>query len=211
MPPRTIKLYSDYKSPTRTWRWSRACALERGPGDRSIGSLSPLTSQPTRQRGRERGEPVLEENRTAEQWRRVEATLQGRAALRVAARSRAAGHDEDLGLIARRDRHAVGEGAGSRRAPRLPRARSSSASGSAELDIEDVAVIEAVLRESGATIAGFREHAVGRGRAAHEAAQRAIFDAGIFGVPSYVVGGELFFGREHLPRIRELLAPEATR
>ncbi len=74
-----------------------------------------------------------------------------------------------------------------------------------ELDIEDVDVIERVLRESGATVAGFRAHAAGDGRAAHDAMQRAIFDAGIFGVPSYVVEGETFFGREHLPRVRWLL------
>ena len=74
-----------------------------------------------------------------------------------------------------------------------------------ELDIEDVGVIEGVLREAGATIAGFRAHAAGQGRATHEAMQRAIFDAGIFGVPTYVVDGETYFGREHLPRIRWLL------
>ena len=74
-----------------------------------------------------------------------------------------------------------------------------------ELDIEAVDVIEGVLREAGATSAGFRAHAAGEGRATHDATQRAIFDAGIFGVPSYVVDGELFFGREHLPRVRWLL------
>ena len=46
-----------------------------------------------------------------------------------------------------------------------------------ELDIEDPAVIAAVLGE-----------------------------AGIFGVPSFVVDGEQFWGREHLPDIREMLA-----
>ena len=74
-----------------------------------------------------------------------------------------------------------------------------------ELDIEDVAVIEAVLREVGAQSDGFRAHATGPGRAAHESMQRAIFDAGVFGVPSYVVEGEVYFGREHLPRVRWIL------
>lgn len=74
-----------------------------------------------------------------------------------------------------------------------------------ELDIEDIDAIERVLREAGASVEGFRAHAAGEGRAAHEASQRASFDARIFGVPTYVVGGETLFGREHLPRVRWLL------
>ncbi len=74
-----------------------------------------------------------------------------------------------------------------------------------ELDIEDVAVIERVLGEAGAGIAGFRSYAAGDGRATHDEIQRAAFDAGIFGVPTYVAGGEVFFGREHLPRVRWIL------
>ena len=36
--------------------------------------------------------------------------------------------------------------------------------------------------------------------------------AGVFGVPSFLLeDGDLYWGREHLPRIRELLAPEAIR
>jgi 2-hydroxychromene-2-carboxylate isomerase len=74
-----------------------------------------------------------------------------------------------------------------------------------ELDIEDIAVVEATLGESGARVTGFRAYAAGEGRAIHDEIQRAAFNAGIFGVPTYVVGGEVFFGREHLPRIRWLL------
>jgi 2-hydroxychromene-2-carboxylate isomerase len=74
-----------------------------------------------------------------------------------------------------------------------------------ELDIEDPAVIEAVLSEAGARIAGFRTYLTGEGRVLHDRIQQAAFDAGVFGVPTYAVDGELFFGREHLPRIRWLL------
>ena len=35
--------------------------------------------------------------------------------------------------------------------------------------------------------------------------QEAVFAAGIFGVPGYVVAGEYFWGREHLPMVRWLL------
>lgn len=74
-----------------------------------------------------------------------------------------------------------------------------------ELDIEDAAVIEAVLREAGARSEGFHAYAAGEGRALHDEIQRATFDAGIFGVPTYVAGTEVFFGREHLPRVRWIL------
>ncbi len=74
-----------------------------------------------------------------------------------------------------------------------------------ELDIEDPVVIERVLAESGAQLKGFRDYRTGEGRTSHDRMQQQIFEAGVFGVPSFVVDGELFFGREHLPRIRWLL------
>jgi 2-hydroxychromene-2-carboxylate isomerase len=78
-----------------------------------------------------------------------------------------------------------------------------------ELDIEDLAVVERMLQEAGAQTTGFQAYAAGEGRALHDDMQRAIFDAGIFGVPTYVAGGEIFFGREHLPRIRWILSGRA--
>ncbi len=74
-----------------------------------------------------------------------------------------------------------------------------------ELDIEDIAVVEAVLGAAGAPTREFRQYATGAGRALHDEIQTKSFDAGIFGVPTYIVGGEMFFGREHLPRIRWIL------
>ena len=78
-----------------------------------------------------------------------------------------------------------------------------------ELDIEDLMVIEGMLQEAGAQTAGFQAYAIGEGRVLHDQMQRATFDAGIFGVPTYVAGGEVFFGREHLPRIRWILSGRA--
>lgn len=74
-----------------------------------------------------------------------------------------------------------------------------------ELDAENPAVVAAVLAEAGADVAGFEAFHRGEGRERHDAEQAAIFDAGIFGVPSYVVEDELYFGREHLPRVRWIL------
>jgi 2-hydroxychromene-2-carboxylate isomerase len=74
-----------------------------------------------------------------------------------------------------------------------------------ELDIEDPAVIERVLAEAGADLRGFAAYHTGAGRTDNDRVQAQIFEAGVFGVPSFIVDGELFFGREHLPRIRWLL------
>lgn len=74
-----------------------------------------------------------------------------------------------------------------------------------ELDVEDPRVVADALARADVDTGGFAEYATGEGLERHAAEQRAIFDAGIFGVPSYVVEGELFFGREHLPRVRWIL------
>lgn len=74
-----------------------------------------------------------------------------------------------------------------------------------ELDVEDPAVITRLLTDAGADVTGFDDYRRGPGRERHDREQAAIFEAGIFGVPSYVVDGELLFGREHLPRVRWLL------
>lgn len=73
------------------------------------------------------------------------------------------------------------------------------------LDVEDLAVVTAVIKAAGASSDGFEAYQAGAGRAEHDAMQQAVFDAGIFGVPTYVVDREFYFGREHLPLIRWLL------
>lgn len=71
-----------------------------------------------------------------------------------------------------------------------------------EMDVENIAVIEKVLVDSGADVAGFKAFAAGEGAENNQLLQQDAFDHGIFGVPTYVLGGEKYFGREHLPRIR---------
>lgn len=75
-----------------------------------------------------------------------------------------------------------------------------------ELDIENPAVVIAVLNESGADIAGFAEYAAGDGPGEVARICREAEEKGVFGVPSFIVDGELFWGREHLPDIREMLS-----
>jgi 2-hydroxychromene-2-carboxylate isomerase len=74
-----------------------------------------------------------------------------------------------------------------------------------ELDIEDIAVIASVLTEAGADGGRFADHAAA-GRAEVAEISRAAEETGVFGVPSFVVDGELFWGSEHLPDIRAMLA-----
>ena len=75
-----------------------------------------------------------------------------------------------------------------------------------EFDAEDTAVVAGAVAEAGGDSSGFDEFLQGPGREEHDAMQAAIFEAGIFGVPSYVVDGELLFGRENLPMVRWLLS-----
>ena len=74
-----------------------------------------------------------------------------------------------------------------------------------DLDIEDPAVIEAVLAEAGAATAGVRDYLAGAGRAEHDAVRAAAEKAGVFGVPSLVLDGELYWGREHIDDVGERL------
>ena len=74
-----------------------------------------------------------------------------------------------------------------------------------ELDIEHIDVVTAVLAESGVSTSGFVEFAAGLGRTRLDELHQAAERAGIFGVPSWTVDGELFWGSERLERIDEIL------
>jgi 2-hydroxychromene-2-carboxylate isomerase len=78
-----------------------------------------------------------------------------------------------------------------------------------ELDIEDPAVIATVLTEAGADTGGFEAYAAAEGPPELARICREAEEKGVFGVPSFIVDGELFWGREHLPDIREILAAPA--
>ena len=51
----------------------------------------------------------------------------------------------------------------------------------------------------------FQDFVVGKGRALHDAIGEEAEAIGVFGVPMYILDGELFWGREHLPLIRQKL------
>lgn len=78
-----------------------------------------------------------------------------------------------------------------------------------ELDIEDPAVIESVLAEAGADTDGAALWLAGDGKREVARISREAEEKGVFGVPTFVIDGELFWGREHLPDIRDRLADTA--
>ncbi len=75
-----------------------------------------------------------------------------------------------------------------------------------ELDLEDRQVIADALETSGVDIGGFPSYLAGPGRRELEALHQAAEAAGVFGVPSWLVDGELFWGSERLGRVREAIA-----
>lgn len=76
-----------------------------------------------------------------------------------------------------------------------------------ELDIENPAALKDVLKRTGADVSGFDAFLEGEGRRELKAVQEAAEAGGVFGVPSFLFpDGGLYWGREHLPRIREILA-----
>jgi len=72
-----------------------------------------------------------------------------------------------------------------------------------ELDIESAAVIERTLESSGIDARGFSEFLAGEGRREHDRIRAEAEAKGIFGVPSYLVGDEIFWGAERIERVRE--------
>ncbi|MFT7222158.1 MAG: 2-hydroxychromene-2-carboxylate isomerase [Candidatus Azotimanducaceae bacterium] len=71
-----------------------------------------------------------------------------------------------------------------------------------DLDIEDPDVIANELALAGCETQGFMDFLSGEGRSRHDELQEEILDSGYYGVPTYVIDGEVYFGRQHLPRIR---------
>lgn len=80
-----------------------------------------------------------------------------------------------------------------------------------ELDIEDREAIRMALAEAGAPAAGFFDFLDGDGRRGHDRICREAEELGVFGVPTFVVDGELFWGGDRLWMVREKLGAPASR
>lgn len=72
-----------------------------------------------------------------------------------------------------------------------------------ELDIENPDVIKAVLSECGIDAEGFLYFLAHTGADLLGEIQKSAEDSGVFGVPSYTINEELFWGAERFPRARE--------
>jgi len=79
------------------------------------------------------------------------------------------------------------------------------------LDIENREAIRAALSEAGAPVVGFFDFLDGDGRIAHDRICRQAEEIGVFGVPSFVIDGEIFWGGDRLWMVREKLgaSPQA--
>lgn len=203
--PETITVYTDYKSPYAylakdlAYELERDCAVRLDWRPYILDIPSYLGSARVDDAG-----AVLEEARNAHQWRRVRysymdcrrqarkrgLTIRGTQKIWDSTLAAAgmlfaqrAGHD-----VFRRYHDAVFERFWKR-----------------NLDIENVAALSAVLAEAGADAGGFAANADAL-RAEVAAISRAAEADGVFGVPTFVVRGEIYWGREHLPDIQEILA-----
>lgn len=74
-----------------------------------------------------------------------------------------------------------------------------------ELDIEDPGTIAAVARDAGGPQTGFEAFANGAGRLRLHDLRVEAEAAGVFGVPSYRIAGQLYWGGERLERVAEHL------
>ncbi|MFL5257085.1 MAG: DsbA family protein [Rhodopila sp.] len=200
-----VVAYTDYKSPYAYLAKDLTYELERDCGVRIDWRpyILDIPSYLGSARVDETGN-VLEQDRNAHQWRRVrysymdcrrEAQKRGltiRGTQKIWDSSLAAGgmlYAQRAGdSVFRRYHDAVFERFWKR-----------------ELDIESVNALAAVLAEAGADGVGFAVEADAL-RAEADIISRAAEAKGVFGVPTFVVAGEIFWGREHLPDIQAMLA-----
>jgi 2-hydroxychromene-2-carboxylate isomerase len=80
-----------------------------------------------------------------------------------------------------------------------------------ELDIEDRQAVRRVLDDSGTDTNAFFDFLDGQGRAELDRINREAEELGVFGVPMFVIDGELFWGGDRLWMVREKLQALADR
>ena len=209
MARRTIKLYSDYKSPYAYLAKDLAYELERETGVQldwlpfTLDIPAYLGSAKVDAQGR-----VSEESRNAHQWRRVKYSYMDcrREANRRGLTIRGPRKIFDSSLANIGMLYAKRQGVF-----RDYHDRVFERFWKRELDIESPAALAAVMRDCGADAAAFSTFLENEGQTELQDIRREAEAAGVFGVPSFLLeGGDLYWGREHLPRISELLALSAT-
>lgn len=205
MPARTLTLYIDYKSPYAYLAKDPAYRLERETGvvidwlPYILDIPAYLGSAKVDAEGR-----VLEQDRNAHQWRRVRYSYMDvrREANRLGLTIRGTrkiwnSSLAGIGLLYAK-RHGAWRAYNDEVFDRFWKH---------DLDIEDPAALSDVLERAGADGARFASFAAGDGARDLKAAQDSAEAKGVFGVPSFLLpDGDLYWGREHLPRLRDMLA-----
>lgn len=205
MPTRTLKLFIDYKSPYAYLAKDLAYRLEHDTGvaidwlPYILDIPAYLGSAKVDADGR-----VLEQDRNPHQWRRVKYSYMDvrREANRLGLTIRGTRKIWDsslagIGLLYAK-RHDVLRAYNDEVFERFWKH---------DLDIEQPAALADILHRAGADGAGFGAFLQDEGRAALKAVQDEAEAKGVFGVPSFLLpDGDLYWGREHFPRLRELLA-----
>ena len=205
----TLAVYIDYKSPYAYLAKDLVHELERDLAVHidwlpyTLDIPSALGSATVDDNGR-----VIEEQRNAHQWRRVRYSYMDcrRQAQKRGLVIRGPRKIWDSTLALRGMMYAKREG------PTVLRRYHDTVFErfwKRELDIEDPGVISMVLAGTGANTTGLPTYLAGQGREELENICRAAEAMGVFGVPTFVLSGELFWGREHLPDIREMLGAKA--
>jgi 2-hydroxychromene-2-carboxylate isomerase len=207
MSTRTIKVYSDYKSPYAYLAKDLVYDLERDTGV-AVDWLPYTLDIPAYLGSAELDASggVAEERRNAHQWRRVkysymdcrrEANRRGltiRGTRKIWDSSLA-----NIGMLYAKDRGVF----------RCYHDRVFERFWRRDLDIENAEVLAALLAECGADAFDFANYAAREGRALLTKVQTEAEAAGVFGVPSFLLeDGGLYWGREHLPHISETLRAE---
>ena len=200
----TIKVYSDYKSPYAYLVKDLVYALEQETG--ATFDWQPYTLDIPSYLGDAKVDEVgnvVVENRNAHQWRRVkysymdcrrEANRRGltiRGPKKIFDSSLA-----NIGMLFAK-RHGVF---------RNYHDRAFELFWKRELDIEDESTLSNLLSTCGAPGEAFPAFATSEGRAELLDVQSDAEERGVFGVPSFLFeDGDLYWGREHLSRIQEIL------
>jgi len=74
------------------------------------------------------------------------------------------------------------------------------------IEVDDIDAIEAILAEAGADIRDYRPFLEGDGRKRHNDIKLEAEKQGVFGVPSFLFEGELFWGYDRINLLRERIA-----
>ncbi|HEV8718074.1 MAG TPA: DsbA family protein, partial [Candidatus Binatia bacterium] len=200
MASKTITHYFDYKSPyaylaqEETYRLQDDCDVQVEWLPYTLDIPSYLGAAEVDETGR-----VLQETRNAHQWRRVKYSYMD---CRREANRR--------GLVIRGPRKIfdssiahIGMLYAKRQGNfRLYHDRVYARFWKRELDIENPNLIKQVLQEAGLDAPGFLDYLHGEGRQEHDRIRMEAEALGVFGVPSYVVNNELFWGGERIVRVR---------